>query len=141
MLILRCSSSAASIHELVKAAEGMLVLSPSAARTAKELEFAFHLAKEEFAAHTALSGKLVNEAMLFLANETNFTSAAKKVGAESTEDFVLVSEKNIPLAKVKKDLMLTSAKALKLPEWGKKKGKYYEAELAIEKMATARIRN
>ena len=119
----------------------MLVLNPDAARTEKELAFAFYLAKEEFAAKTAISDKLVNEAMLFLANETNFTSAAKKVGAKETKDFVLVIEKDVPLVKLKKEMMLTKIKRLSLQEWGKKQGIYFEGELAIERMALARIRN
>ena len=61
--------------------------------------------------------------MLFLAQETNFSSAARKVGAESTKDFVLVCEKDAPIAKLKKKLILTKIRRLSLPEWGKKKGK------------------
>ena len=144
MLILRCSSSAQSIHELVRLGGGsgsLLFLHPKAAKTAKELEFSFHLARGSFREKSNVSKKIANEAMLFLACETNFSSAAKKVGAMETGDFVLVSEKNIPLAKLKKELLLTKAKVLKLPEWGKKKGHYYEGEVAVERMALSRIRN
>jgi len=129
------------MHELVNAAEGMLVLSPSAAKTKKELEFAFFLAAEAFREKANLSPKLANEAMLFLACETNFASAVRKIGAKSVRDFVLVREKGIPLARLKKKLMLVEIKRLALPEWGKKKGGYREGELAAERMATARIRN
>ncbi len=141
MLILRCSSSASSIHELVKLAAGMLVLKPDAARTKKELEFAFFLADQEFAQGTNISGKLSNEAMLFLANETNFSSAARKAGAKSCRDFVLISKENVPIGKLKRVLLLTRVKKLDLPEWGKKKEEYYDWELAVERMALSRIRN
>ena len=144
MLILRCSSSASSVHELLGLGENLgslLFLSPKAVRTAKELEFAFYLAKESFKEGSNVSKKLSNEAMLFLANETNFSSAARKVGTASVDDFVLVSEEKIPVAKLKKKLLLTRAASLALSGWGKKMGDYFEAELAIERMALARIRN
>jgi hypothetical protein len=145
MLVLRCSSSAGSVHELVGLAGsmggGMLLLRPQAARTMKELEFCLFLAGEAFREKTGISGKLANEAMLFLACETNFSSAARKVGAASADDFVLVSQKKIQLAKLKGKLLLTKAEKLPLPEWGRKKGHYFEGELAVERMALARIKN
>ncbi|HIH18415.1 TPA: hypothetical protein HA225_00380 [Candidatus Micrarchaeota archaeon] len=141
MLILRCSSSAASMHELVKAAQGMLLLDPAAMRTKKELEAAFLLAESEFSAKKNISGKMANEALLFLANETNFSSAARKIGAKSVKDFVLVSKKGIPISKLKKKLLLKKCRRLALPEWGKKIGKYSEGGLAIERMALSRILN
>ena len=144
MLVLRCSSSARSMRELVGAAEKIgnsLVLSPSAVRTLMELRAAFRLAADAFAEGTNISSKLSNEAMLFLACETNFSSALRKIGAADPSDFVLVSEEKIPSAKLKKELKLLRAQTLSLSEWGEKKGKYSEGELAIERMATARIRN
>jgi tRNA threonylcarbamoyladenosine modification (KEOPS) complex Cgi121 subunit len=144
MLVLRCSSEAKSIGELIKAAEqlgNILLISPAAARTKKELEAAFAMAREAFAKKSNLSPKLQNEAMLFLACETNFSSAIRKVGAASPDDFVLACERKIPLSKLKTALKLVSAQKLALPEWGKKKGKYTQAELAIEKMALSRIKN
>ena len=141
MMVLKCSSSAASIGDLVGKGGGALFLAPSAVKTKKELKFAFYLAQEAFRTKENISKKPANEAVLFLACETNFTSAAKKIGARSARDFVLVSQKKIPLARLKKELLLTSAKPLKLPEWGRKRGHYSEGELAVEKMALARIRN
>lgn len=144
MLILRCSSSAQSIHELVRLGGkpgSLLFLHPKAAKTAKELEFSFRLARESFREKSNVSEKIANEAMLFLACETNFTSAAKKVGAASAKDFLLVGEKGIPIAKLKKRLLLTKARRVLLPEWGKMKGRYSEGELAVERMALSRIRN
>jgi tRNA threonylcarbamoyladenosine modification (KEOPS) complex Cgi121 subunit len=145
MLILRCSSSASSVHSLVGIADsqgwGILFLKPDAARTRKELEAAFYLANEAFAAKGNISAKMANEAMLFLACEMNFTSAAKKVGATDAKDFLLVSEKDLPVAVLKKKLMLAKIAPLKLPEFGKKKNGYTEGELAIERMALARVKN
>jgi len=144
MQILRCSSSIASMHELVSATAAlgdMLVLSPKAVRTRKELEAAFHLARSAFAERENISTKLANEAMLFLACEINFESALKKVGAADPSDFVLVSEKRIPAKELVKKLRLTRCLQLSLTEWEKKKGAYSEGELAIEEMALARIRN
>lgn len=144
MMVLRCSSAHKNMQELVSEAEklgALMLLSPKIVRTEKELEFAFYLAREAFKAKENVSGKLSNEAMLFLACETNFTSAVRKVGAASPDDFVLVSEGKIPSAKLKKALKLTRAEALKLTEWGKKKGNYFEGELSVERMALSRIRN
>ncbi len=145
MMVLRCSSRAESVNGLVGLGAAfpgaLLFLKAGAARTKKGLKFAFYLAGEAFMARENISGKMANEALLFLACETNFTSAARKIGARSARDFVLVSRKRIPLAKLTRELLLTSAKPLALPEWGKKSGHYYEGELAVERMATARIRN
>ncbi len=141
MLAIRCSSTAASVHELLKRGEGMLFLVPGAAKTEKELEFAFYLAGEAFKAGTNISGKMANEAMLYLACETNFSSAARKDGAKDAKDFVLVLQKSVPLSQLKKKLLLTKAVPLKLPKWGGRVGKYYGGELAVERMALARIRN
>lgn len=142
MLALRCSSSAKSIADLAAKGDGkLLFLAPDAARTGKELEAAFYFAKEAHAAGTNISNSRAKEALLFLACEMNFSSALSKAGAASPKDFVLVSEKKIPLAELKKKLMLTKAKPLALPEFGKKRGSYFEAELAIERMALARVKN
>ncbi len=144
MQILRCSSDAASVGELVKLGEGLdacLFLSPKAVRTKKELEAAFALANAAFSEGSNLSGKLQNEAMLFLACETNFSSPARKIGAASHDDFELECEGKLPIAKLKAKLLLTRAQTLALSEWGGKKGGYFEGELAVEKMATVRIRN
>lgn len=144
MMVLRCSSSIASMHELVSAASALgdvLVLSPKAAMTGKALEAAFLLAREAFGAEENISSKIANEALLFLSCEINFESALKKVGASDPSDFVLVSEKKFPIRELVKKLGLTRCLQLSRTEWGKKKGKYTEGELAIEKMALARIRN
>ncbi len=179
MQILRCSSSAKSIAELAAKSKGLLFLSPSAVKTAKELEFAFYLAREAFADRTSISNDLAKEALLFLACETNFSSAVEKIGAKSAKDFVLVSGKRMPLAKLKKEMLLTKIASVSLPELGmkksgkdffrsgmsmrilrskmhqtsrqsamlkanstqKKKGGYFEGELAIERMALARVKN
>jgi len=132
------------MHEIVAAAEKfgpVLLLSPSAVKTEKELEAAFHLAREAFAGKENVSSKLSNEAMLFLANETNFSSAVRKIGAASPDDFALVSEGKLPIPRLKKALLLAGCQKLCLSEWGKKKGGYFEGELAIERMALGRIRN
>lgn len=144
MMVLRCSSDASGMNELVKLGEGLgelLFLAPKAVRTGKELEAAFAMARSAFAEGRNLSPKVQNEAMLFLAHETNFSSAARKVGAASPDDFVLVSEGKIPIARLKAKLLLPRAQTLVLSEWGGKKGGFTEGELAIEKMALARIRN
>ena len=144
MMVLRCSSDAESMGELVELGASLgefLFLAPKAVRTGKELEAAFAMARGAFAEGRNLSPKVQNEAMLFLACETNFSSAARKAGAISPDDFVLVSEKKIPSSELKAKLKLTRAQALALSEWGAKKGGYTERELAIEKMALARIKN
>ena len=145
MLALRCSSREKSMHSLVSAAEHLpcecIFIRPEAARTARELQFAFHLAREAFREKSSISTKVSNETLLFLARETNFSSALKRIGAGDTRNFVLVCEKSAPLAKIKKELQLSHVSTLKLPEWGEKKGHYTETELAIEEMALARIRN
>jgi len=144
MQILRCSSDAKNVRELLKLAEGignLLFLSPSAVRTEKELQAAFYLASEAFKSKKNISEKLANEAMLFLSCETNFSSAAKKIGAASPDDFILVSKETIPIAKLKRALRLASAESLSLSEWGKKRGAYFEGEIAVEKMALSRIMN
>jgi len=144
MLVLHCSSSASGVPELLRLGsglEGALFLSPKAVKTKKELEAAFFLAQEAFREKTNISSKLSNEALLFLACETNFASAARKIGTASADDFVFACPEKIPIAALKKKLLLTSAAALPLTEWGRKKGAYTEGELAIEKMATGRIRN
>src|SRR3989344_5304106 len=97
--------------------------------------------------HDGFEGKgnvadsVAKEAMLFLACETNFSSAVRKVGAASQDDFVVVAEGKIPSAKLKKALKLIRCEQLSLTEWGKKKGNYFEGEIAVEKMALSRIRN
>ena len=144
MMVLRCSSSARSMRELVGATGKLgnsLVLSPPAVRTLVELRAAFLLARDAFGEKKNISSKLSNEALLFLACETNFSSAIRKIGAADPSDFVFVCEEKIPIARLKKGLKLLSAQSLKPSEWGEKRGKYSEGELAIEKMATARIRN
>lgn len=144
MMVLRCSSYAKNMHELVAAAEGLgfaLLLSPSAVKTEKELEFAYYLANEAFAAGSNISAKLSNETMLYLSCETNFSSALRKMGAADPSDFMVVSEVKIPLAKLKKALKLSRAQEVRLSQWGKMKGYYFEGELAVERMALARIRN
>lgn len=142
MLALRCSSSF-SIKELVEKAGGMgcLVLSPEDGRTQKGLEAAFELAKRSFGAKENISPTLLHEALLFLACETNFSSAIANAGAKSAQDFLLVCEGKIPVARLKKELRLGKATPAKLSEFGKKVGFYSEAELAIERMALSRIRN
>ncbi len=162
MPILRCSSSAKSIAELAAKSNGeLLFLAPDAVKTKKELETALYLAKEAFANGTNISDGVAKEALLFFACETNFSAALEKAGAKDAKDFVLVSGKDIPIAKLKKELRLTSAKPMKLSEFGMKKsekdffrsgmgnanstkkkiGGYFEGELAIEKMALARGKN
>jgi len=144
MMVLRCSSAFKSMHEAVGAAEklgALMLLSPKAVRTGKELEAAFYLAREAFKAKENVASSVAKEAMLFLACETNFSSAIRKVGAASQDDFVLVSEGKIPSAKLKKALKLIRCEQLSLTEWGKKKGNYFEGEIAVEKMALSRIRN
>lgn len=144
MMVLRCSSDAESVKELVELGASLgelLFLAPKAVRTGKELEAAFAMARDAFSEGRNLSPKVQNEAMLFLACETNFSSAMRKVGAASPDDFVLVSEKKITSAELKAKLLLTRAQSLALSEWGEKKGGYFEGELAVEKMALARIRN
>jgi tRNA threonylcarbamoyladenosine modification (KEOPS) complex Cgi121 subunit len=145
MLILRCSSKEKRMHALVASAEALpsecILIRPSAARMERELQFAFYLARGAFGMKNNISSKLSNEAILFLARETNFSSALKKVGASDASDFILVCEKRLPVPAVKKILSLSSAQKIRLPEWGEKKGHYSKAELAIEEMALARIRN
>jgi len=146
MMALRCSSEVGSVRELVALADGLgnsLFLSPKAAasKTKKELEASFALARAAFKEGANLSEKTQNEALLFLACETNFSSAARKIGAAGADDFVLVLERKVPVAKLRKTLRLSSANALALSEWGKKKDGYFEAELAIERMTLARIKN
>ena len=146
MLVLLCSSEK-SLHAIVEAAEGLgapcLLLSPETVRgkTGLELEAAFCLARRAFEEKNNISGKMANEALLFLAREMNFASALRRVGAKSARSFVLVCEKNVSIARVKKELGLTSAKKIALSKMGKKKGAYFEGDLAVEQMALARVRN
>jgi tRNA threonylcarbamoyladenosine modification (KEOPS) complex Cgi121 subunit len=146
MQVLLCSSEK-PLGAIVASAEALgtpcLVLSSEAikGRTIFELEAAFYLAGRAFEEKSNISSKLSNEALLSLAREMNFASALRKIGAKSAHGFVLVCAKNVPLAKVKKELALTSAKRLALSRMGKKKGGYFEAELAVEEMALARARN
>jgi len=146
MILLRCSSSRA-LGALVSSAEALgapcLLLSTGAmkGRTGLELEAAFYLARRAFEGKSNVSGKMANEALLFLAREMNFASALRRVGASDARDFVLACEKGVPLAKVKKGLGLTSARKISLSRMGKKKGGYFEGELAVERMALARVKN
>lgn len=146
MLILKCSYGK-GIAEVAKGTERLpcacILLSPAAlaGRSRMELSFAFHLARRAFEGKRNISGKLSNEALLFLSREMNFASALKKIGAKDAREFVLVCEKNIPLAKLKKELALVAAKSVALSEKGKKKGHYFEGELAVEEMALARVKN
>jgi len=146
MLLLRCSSAKA-LPALVSSAEALgspvLLLSPRAieGKSLMEMEFAFYLARRAFGGKSNISGKLSNEALLFLARETNFASALRRMGAKDARDFVLACEKNVPLAKVKRGMGLVSAKRMAFPRMGKKKGAYFEGELAVEQMALARARN
>ena len=146
MKVLLCSSEK-PLHAIVEAAERLgapcLLLSPEAMRgkTGLELEAAFHLAARAFEEKSNISSKLSNEALLFLAREMNFASALRRVGAKDARAFVLVCEKNVPLARVKKELGLTTAKRIALSRMGKKKGVYFEGELAVEQLALARVRN
>ncbi len=120
---------------------GCLVLSPKEEKTLKELEAAFELARRAFEAKENISTTPLHEALLFLACETNFSSAIARVGAKSTGDFLLVCEGKIGEGELKRKLQLTKATPVKLSEFGKKVGFYFEAELAIERMALCRIRN
>ena len=106
-----------------------------------EMEFAFYLARRAFEEKSNISGKLSNETLLFLAREMNFASALRRIGASDARDFVLVCGKDVPLAKVKKELGLVKAKRIALARMGKKKGAYFEGERAVEEMALARVRN
>jgi tRNA threonylcarbamoyladenosine modification (KEOPS) complex Cgi121 subunit len=146
MLILRCSSEK-PLGALVRSAGALrcpcLLLSPRAfeGKSEMELAFAFYLARRAFEAKGNISGKMANEALLFLAREMNFASAVRRVGAKDAGDFVFVCEKNVPLAKVKREMGLTSAKRVALPKMGRKKGAYFEGERAVEGMAIARVKN
>ena len=147
MMCLRCKSNGEPLVALVKKAECLpcdcMLLSPEAVmgRTSLEMSFAFYLARRAFYEKRNISQKVQNEALLFLTCESNFASALRKAGAYSGNDFVLACEKNLPITKVKAALSLAFAKRIALPVRGTKKGKYTEAELAIEKMALSRIRN
>ena len=146
MLILKCSSEK-PLNAIVEAAAALgapcLLLSPAAlkGKTGLELDAAFYLAARAFGERSNISKKVSNEALLFLAREMNFASALRKIGAKSARDFVLVCGKNVPLARVKRELGLASAKKLALSRMGRKKGNYFEGELAAEQMALARARN
>jgi len=114
MAFYRCSSRKASIIGIVKAADALpcpaLFLSMEAAEKASgmEADFSFLLARRAFAEKRNVSGKVSNEALLFLARETNFSSAVKKIGARDAGDFVLVLERRLPAPRVKKALGLAS---------------------------------
>ena len=146
MLVLMCSSGK-SLHAVVESASALgapcMMLSPEAmkGKTGLELEAAFYLAARAFEEKSNISGKLSNEALLFLAREMNFASALRRIGAKDARAFVLVCGKNVPLARVKKELGLVSAKKIALSRMGKKKGAYFEGELAVEQLALARARN
>ena len=146
MLALRCSSCM-PLNAVVENAERnfspALLLCPRAieGRTGMELEFAFCLASRAFEAKANISTKISNEALLFLSREQNFGSALKSIGANDARDFVLVCGKNFPMAMVKEQLGLVSAKKITLSRMGKKKGAYFEGERAVEEMALARARN
>ena len=146
MLALMCSSDK-PLAMIVRSAETLhapcLLLSAEAVegKTGLEIEAAFHLAARAFEEKSNISGKMSNEALLFLAREMNFASALRKFGAKDARAFVFVCEKNILVARVKKALALTSAKKIVLPRMGKKNGAYFEGELAVEQMALARVRN
>ncbi|MFA6214893.1 MAG: hypothetical protein WC717_06500 [Candidatus Micrarchaeia archaeon] len=146
MLCLACSSEK-PLGEAVAAAGALLppciLLSPKAAggMTGMELEAAFCLARRAFEEERNISGKLSNEALLFLAREMNFASALRKIGAKDGRDFVFVCEKAVPVAKVKRALGLSKAKRIPLSRMGRRMGAYFEGELAVEGMALARIRN
>ena len=144
MMVLRCASAAKDMPELVMEAARLgdvLLLSPKIVRTEKELEAAFYFAKQAFAEKENVADSVAKEALLFLACETNFSSAVRKVGAASPDDFVIVSEEKIPSAKLKKALRLIRCEQIALTAWGKKKGNYFEGELSVERMALSRIRN
>jgi len=146
MLLLRCSSER-QLPALVSSAEALgapvILLSPRAieGKSGMEMKFAFYLARRAFEGKSNISSKLSNEALLFLAREMNFASALRKIGAKDAHGFVLVCEKNLPIARVKKALALTSAKKIALTKMGKKKGAYSEGERAVEQLALARVRN
>ena len=146
MIVLMCSSEK-PLGAIVEAAEGLrthcLLLSAEAIRgkTGLELEAAFCLASRAFEEKSNISGKMSNEALLFLAREMNFASALRKIGATDAREFVLVCEKNVPMAEVKRKLGLSTAKKIVLPRMGRKKGAYFEAERAVEGMALARAKN
>ena len=146
MMVLLCSSEK-PLGAIVDAADGLrapcMMLSAEAiqGKTGVELEAAFYLARRAFEEKSNISGKLSNEALLFLAREMNFASALRKIGAKDPREFVLVCEKNMPLAKARKELGKVKAAELKLSKMGKKKGAYFEGELAVEQLALARARN
>ena len=146
MQVLSCSSEK-PLGAIVEAAEALktpcLFLSTKAieGKTGLELEAAFYLASRAFDGKSSISGKLSNEALMFLAREMNFASALRRMGADDAREFVFVCEKNVPVAKVKKELGLTAAKKIALSRMGRKKGAYSEGELAVERMALARARN
>ncbi|MCX6769861.1 MAG: hypothetical protein NT051_04250 [Candidatus Micrarchaeota archaeon] len=147
MQVLRCASGAKSLEVLISTAGKLscpcLLLSPEMAAgiTGAELRFAFHFARHAFAGKRNLSGRLSNEALLFLSNQTNFSSAVEAAGAKTQKDFVLACEKSVPIARLRKLLLLTSAKKMTVSEWGRKVGHYSKGELAVERMALVRVRN
>jgi len=145
MIMVECRSGEKDAGKLVRAAEKLgtpaLFLNHGVLCCKKQAELAFLLAREAFMERKNISGKLSNEALLFLACETNFSSALRKIGAKDGKEFVLVCEKSVPIAKLKKQLNLTKAAPLALTEWGKRKGNYTEGELACERMALERIMN
>jgi tRNA threonylcarbamoyladenosine modification (KEOPS) complex Cgi121 subunit len=145
MEVYLCSHGAGGIHKVAAAAERLpcpvLLLREGAVKTGVELEAAFLLARDSFREKTNISNKLSNEALLFLACETNFSSALRKVGATDAGKLVVAVEGKMGAAELKRKLKLTSAKKLALPKLGKKKGHYFEGELAAERMALARVRN
>ncbi|MCX8197882.1 MAG: hypothetical protein N3F07_01665 [Candidatus Micrarchaeota archaeon] len=142
-MVLRCSSGLKSASELVSRAKDFpaLLLRPDAAGTQKELEAALALAQKAFGEGKNISSRLPNEAMLFLASETNFSSAARKVGVRDPGDFLIVAKSKIPLPQLRKRLALKKARRARLSKLGRKIGKYYQAELGIERMALSRLRN
>ena len=146
MMMLR-SSSRLGLPALVEAACRLpcacILLSPSSleGKTEVEFVFSFHLARRAFEEKRNISAKASNEALLFFSREMNFASALRKNGAKDARDFVLVCEKRLPIAQVRETLGLKTAKKISLSRMGKKKGAYFEGELAVEEMALARVKN
>lgn len=149
MAFYRCSGGKRGMREIVEDGKGIpcpaLFLSPQAAKAVGESEagFAFYLARRAFAEKANISSKLSNEALLFLARQTNFSSAVRKLGAKDAKAFVLVLEEKLAPSKVKKLLGLKSVKLI-----AKKRAKaarggelYAKDMLCAEEMALSRIRN
>ncbi len=121
------------VPELLRRSEPLdaLVLDPSCAQSAEELELARHLAERSFGKKGGIASKFRYEFLLWLTGKTDIRSAMTKSRPKDNEKILIVSfEKNCP--RVLKSLEAEETGTVLAPR---------ASPLRLEEISLSRIRN